>query len=313
MAEIRSVAIVGAGAMGCFFAARLGEAGVDVTVIDVDAPRLEAMARDGITLTDDFGERTVRIAAAKAEDLKGPVDLIILYTKGMHSAAACASVKHLAGPDTWAMSAQNGLGNAEILASVFPPDRVIVGATGLPADLQGPTQVSSHGNGQVWLNGFNRAADAGAAPVAAVLQKGRIDAVVDPKVQVSIWEKVAFNAALNALGAITLLPNGPLDVPAGREVAFGVMDEAVAVAHAKGIPVDKDHIKERIEYALAHHTAHKASMLQDRLAGRRTEIEQINGAIVREAQAAGLQAPINATLANLMRLIETHKTGAATA
>lgn len=311
MAELRRVAIVGAGAMGCFFAARLAEAGFDVTLIDVDAPRLEAIARDGVTLSDGFGERTVRMAAAKAQDVKGPVDLVILYTKGMHSAAAAASVKHLAGPDTWAMSAQNGLGNAEILAGVFLPDRVIVGATGLPADLKGPTQVSSHGEGEVWINGFNAAANAGAEAVAAVLRKGRIDAVVDPNIQVAIWEKVAFNAALNALGAITLLPNGPLDVPEGHEVAFGVMEETVAVAHAKGVPINKAHIEEKIRYALAHHQGHKASMLQDRLAGRRTEIEQINGAIVREAKAVGLQAPVNATLANLMRLIEAHKTGGA--
>ena len=306
MAELRSVAIVGAGAMGCFFAARLAEAGLDVTVVDVDGPRLEAMARDGITLSDDQGERTIKVGAAKAGDMKGPVDLIILYTKGMHSAAAVASVKHLAGPNTWAMTAQNGLGNAEIMASVFPPDRVIVGATGLPADLHGATHVSSHGAGQVWLNGYTPAADAGAEPVAAALRKGGIDAVVDPNVQVSIWEKVAFNAALNALGAITLLPNGAVDTPEGREIAFGVMDEVVAVAHAKKIPIDASHISEKINFALANHRAHKASMLQDRLAGRRTEIEQINGAIVREGKAANVPTPVNATLANLMRLIDAN-------
>jgi len=311
MDDLRSVAIVGAGAMGCFFAARLAESGARVTLIDVDAARLEALARDGVTISDDRGERIVKVGAAKAAEVAGPVDLVVLFTKSLHSAAAISSVAHLAAPGTWALTLQNGLGNAEVMTKVFASERILAGVTDVPADLQGPTRVASHGAGRIVLGGFVAAANAGAEPVAALLRKAGLTVAVDDNVAAAIWDKVAFNAALNALAAITLLPNGGLDCPAGRRVAASVVGEVVAVAAAKGIWLERGRIDARIDYALASHRTHKASMLQDRLAGRRTEIEQINGAIVREAEAVGLEAPVNATLTDLVRMIEA-QAGAST-
>src|ERR1700761_8760037 len=91
-----SVTIVGAGAMGCLFGARLAERGARVTLVDVDRDRLSTIARDGITLTDDNGSRTVAVSAGVATEVTTPVDLVILFTKGTHSAAAIGSIAHLA-------------------------------------------------------------------------------------------------------------------------------------------------------------------------------------------------------------------------
>jgi 2-dehydropantoate 2-reductase len=305
MTGLHRVVVVGAGAMGCLFAAKLTESGANVTLVDIDEARLAALVRDGVTVEDDAGARTVRVTAARAAEVKGPADLVILFTKSLHSASAIASVAHLVSPGTWALTLQNGLGNAEAMAGTFAPERVLAGVTNVPADLQGPARVASHGAGQCTLGGFVPAASAGAEPVAGLLREAGFETRVDRNILVTVWEKVAFNAALNALGAITLLPNGGLDCPAGRRLAASVADEAVTTALAKGIKVDREAITARIDFALAQHKSHKASMLQDRLAGRRTEIEQINGAIVREAEALGLRAPVNATLADMMRLIET--------
>src|SRR4051812_19046635 len=104
-----SVAIVGAGAMGCLFAARLAEQGSAVTLIDVDRERLAIIGRDGITLTDDKGTRTLKVSVAVAADAK-PVDVLILFTKGVHSKAAIDSVLHLAPSKPVAVTLQNGLG-----------------------------------------------------------------------------------------------------------------------------------------------------------------------------------------------------------
>jgi 2-dehydropantoate 2-reductase len=304
MAELRSVVIVGAGAMGCFFAARLAEAGIAVTLVDVDEARLVALARDGIAVSDDRGERVVKVAAMKADETHGPFDLLILFTKSLHSEAAVASVAHLASPSIWALTLQNGIGNAEIMAKTFGRDRVLAGVTNVPADLLGPAKVASHGAGQITLGGLEPPASDGAEKAAAVLRRAGLVASADANIEAAIWDKVAFNAALNALGAITLLPNGGLDNAAGRRVALGVVAEVVAIAAAKGIKLDQERIAGKIDFALKEHRTHKASMLQDRLAGRRSEIEQINGAVVREAEALGLTAPVNATLADLMRVIE---------
>ena len=301
---MRDIVIVGAGAMGCLFAARIAESGANVTLVDVDEPRLAALARDGIALDDDEGERVVPVGAGLAHEVAAPVDLVLLFTKSRDSAAAIHSVAHLAGPGVRALTLQNGLGNAEIIAGIFSPDRVLMGVTDFPADLQGPTRIVSHGPGHVALGGFTPAAQAAAAPVAALLDRAGLAARVDADIRVAIWEKVAFNAALNAMAAVTGLTVGGMDAPPGRRIAETVLGEVVAVAASVGIGLDRARIAGRIDFALRNHRGHKASMLQDLEAGRPTEIDAINGAVVRAAETAGIAVPVTAALADLVRLAE---------
>jgi 2-dehydropantoate 2-reductase len=299
-----SVVIVGAGAMGCLFAARLAEAGARVTLVDVDRPRLDAIGRDGITIEDDLGTRTVPVAAGTAAEVRDAPDLVLLFTKGLHSAAAVASVAHLTEPETYALTLQNGIGNADILAETFAPERVLLGVTALPSNLDGPTAISSHGAGYIALGPLRPDTLAGAEAAAQLLRRGQFDVRVDAEIEVAVWEKVAFNAALNPLGAITGLTNGEVDHPEGRRIALAVVAETVATAAARGIVIDEARIRQQVDHALANHRDHRASMLQDRLAGRQTEIGSINGAIVRAAERSGVATPVTAVLADLMRLID---------
>lgn len=304
MKKIERITIVGAGAMGCLFAARLAKMGRTVTLIDTDPARLAALSAQGVTLHDDAGSHNAPVQACLAADA-GETDLVMLFTKGMHSAAAIASVKHLAKPGVLALTLQNGLGNAERIAEHFDADAVLIGATDFPADLTGPTNVSSHGQGNIWLGAYAGAGQDALQSVAELFNEADLRAVVDPNVLVSIWEKVAFNAALNSLAAITGLRVGGMDMPAGRRIAAAVVSETVAVAHASGVMVDAAAISKKVDFALTHHRPHKASMLQDREAGRATEIESINGAVERAAQLVGLQTPVTSALADIIRLIET--------
>jgi 2-dehydropantoate 2-reductase len=298
------IVIVGAGAMGCFLAARLAAGGLDVTVVDVDQARLDVIGREGITLHDDSGTTTTRVRACLAADVAGPVDLVLLMTKGMFSAAAIRSVAHLAVHNPLVLTLQNGLGNVEAIAEVFHTDHILWGVTDFPADLEGPAQVASHGAGHIWLGGANDRAHALANSVTEALNRGALNAEIDPEVRVSVWEKVAFNAALNPLSTITGLPVGGLDCPEGRRIATAVAEETIATATALGVPIDPARVLTKIDFALANHRTHKPSMLQDRLAGRRTEIESINGAIVRMAEQAGVPAPTTRMLADLVRMGE---------
>ena len=301
---ILSVAVVGAGAMGCLFAARMAEAGAAVTVIDVDPGRLDAIRGQGIHLTDDSGERAVPVHAALARHFAGPVDLVLLFTKGMHSAAAIASVAHLRFCRPAALTLQNGIGNAELLAEVFGADRVLMGTALIPADLTGPRSVETHGFAGLQLGAFANAEHEAVERVGDLLERARFTVRRHPAVQVAVWEKLAFNAALNAIGAICEVPNAGIDNAAGRRIAAAVVDEAVAVAAAKGLPLDRDSILAQVDTALREHRAHKASMLQDREAGRASEIETINGAIGKEGRQAGVATPVCDTLADLVRIIE---------
>jgi 2-dehydropantoate 2-reductase len=306
--EIRHVTIVGAGAMGCLFAARILETGASVTLIDTDLPRLAAIERLGLELQDDAGNRTLRPLSVRAQDASGPVDLVILFTKGLHSVAAVRSVAHLADLGPVALTLQNGLGNAEILAETFGAERVLKGTAHVPADLQPPNRIISHGFAQTDLGGHVPAAHALAAPVARLLTRGGFGVEVRDDIEAAIWNKLAFNAALNAMAMISSSCNAAMNNAAGRRIAAEVVRETVAVAACAGQRLDASAIGETVLKALSEHPSHKASMLQDREAGRPTEIEFINGAIVRSGAQHGVATPVNATLADLVRLIEAAAT-----
>jgi len=302
---MQRILVIGAGAMGCLFAARIAESGADVMLIDVDEARLAAIARKGITLTDDNGTRVVPMRTGTAAQATGPFDLVLLFTKGMHSRAAVQSVAHLAvegGPSV--LTLQNGLGNPEFIAEVFPQDRILKGIAALPADLHDATHVSSHGAGHLELGSMTPAGASAAEAASTLLARAGFDARTNGTIDIAIWEKVAFNAALNAIGTVTLQPNAGVDNPPGRRIAAAMVREVVATAHALGIMVDQPRIDTAIDFALTHHGGHQASMLQDRLAGRASEIESINGAVIGHARALGIATPVTETMTDLVRLIE---------
>ncbi len=299
-----SVVIVGAGAMGCLFAARMAEQGATVTLVDVDRDRLSAIAGEGISLKDDAGTRTLRVGAALAADVAAPVDLVLLFTKGTHSAAAIASVAHLASPDTIALTLQNGIGNADLLAEAFGAERVLMGTAHVPADFTGKSGVVTHGFGFLELGGFTPEAQPYSQPVAELLERSGFKTKIAADANHAVWEKVAFNAALNAMAMICEVPNAGMDNEPGKRIAASVVDETLAVAAAKGIHLEREQILSTIASALKEHAHHKASMLQDREHGRMTEIGTINGAIAREGAELGVPTPVCETLTDLVRVIE---------
>ncbi len=298
------IAVVGAGAMGGYFAGRLAERGIPVTLIDVDEERVSAIASKGLRIEDDHGDRRVPIAASAARQLSEPFDLIIIFTKSMQTASAAESVRHLVSNSTWFLTLQNGLGNPEIIQSIYPGNRVVMGITDVPADLIDHAHVRSHGKGTVsnWtLDG--RPSDC-VERVRALIEGAGIPTKADPNIRVAIWEKVSFNAAMNPVTALINKPVGGLENPAGRALIRAIVDEAVATAHAAGVAVDRDRIFERIDNALAHHKDHEPSMLQDMRAGRQTEIEAINGAVVSIGEAHGVPVPVNRTIVDLIRIAQ---------
>jgi 2-dehydropantoate 2-reductase len=239
-----------------------------------------------------------------AAEVGEPVDLVLLFTKGTHSAAAIRSVAHLAAAKPIALTLQNGIGNADLLAKTFGADQVLLGTAHVPADLTGPASVVTHGFGTLDLGGFTPAAHHLAPTVAALLQSAGFNTHVANDINATVWSKVAFNAALNAVGMICQVANAGVDNESGRRLASKVVDETVQVAAACSIQIDRERIIATIDAALREHAFHKASMLQDRERGRPTEIEMINGAIAREGARLGVPTPVCDTLTDLVRMIE---------
>lgn len=298
------VHVIGAGAMGCLFAARIAESGADVVLIDVDRQRLDAIAQNGITLTDDNGERVVRVQTGVADAVTASADLVLLFTKGMHSRTAIRSVRHLVSESTFVLTLQNGLGNPEIVAEELSPDQVLKGMAAMPADLHDLTAVTSQGSGHVELGALTPAGTQAAHAAAALLTRSGFDAHYNADVDIAIWEKVAFNAALNVLAAVTGQANAGMNNAPGRRIADAILDEVIATAHASGVAVHESRIRDAVELALTAHGEHKASMLQDMIAGRASEIEGIDGAVCERAAALGVPTPVTSTMTDLVRLME---------
>jgi 2-dehydropantoate 2-reductase len=298
------VLILGAGAMGCLFAARFARAGAQVTLVDVDADRVALIDREGLVLTDGSGTSRIAVRAALAKDVPGPVDLVLLFTKSQHSASAARSLSHLANLAPTALTLQNGLGNAEALAAVFGAHRVLLGTAHVPARLAPPNEVISEGFAHVDFGGLTESAQTLTPPVAALFARSGFAPEVRADAMAAVWTKLAFNAALNPLALITRSANGEMNNEWGRRIAHAVVAETVAVAAAAGIPLDEAEIVATVDRALHEHANHKASMLQDLEAGRATEIEFINGAVGREGTRLGVPTPVTGTLSDLVRLME---------
>ncbi|MCG7602241.1 2-dehydropantoate 2-reductase [Halomonas sp. McH1-25] len=299
------IAIVGAGAMGGLFGVRLVLAGLNVVFIEAVNSTIQTIRKEGITLEASDINVNVKVPIGRALDFQGVFDLLMIFTKGVHTYSAINSVRHLVGPSTWVLSLQNGLGNAEIIANIINPGRVIVGMTDLPADLVKPGAVRSHGEGHVEIWTYNDTECPEVSVVANALRSSGIPCAVGPQAKISVWEKVAFNAALNAICAISHRDVGQVgNSKYGRELAIKVVNEAVSVAKSEGVDAREDRIVNAVQHAFDNQSQHNPSMLQDLKSGRITEIDFINGAIIERGSKNGIQTPINETLFSLVKLVE---------
>ena len=300
------IAVLGAGAMGSLFGGLLAESGQAVTLIDVNDAHVEAVRQHGLRLDTDAGERWLpSLRACRPEQAEGAPDLLLVFTKTLHTVAALEAVAGIIGPDTRVLTLQNGLGNVEKLQHHVPLDRILVGVTTWPADYAGPGYVRSHGAGMVRIMAADSRGDADARDVAQALDEAGLNCMVDPDAWKAIWEKVAFNAALNGICAVTGCSVDQIGaIPGGMDLAFDVVKEVLIVAKAEGVGADVDHCRHTLGQAVAHHIGHKPSMLQDMLAGRPTEIDAIHGAVVEKARQHRLAVPRTETLLHLVRLAE---------
>lgn len=276
-----------------------------MTLIDVNPVQIDAIRKYGLRIVNDRGDRRIDIPTVTPEAVEGTFDLLLVFTKTLHTRAALSGIARAIGPQSYLFSLQNGLENKETLLEFAAPERVLIGVTTYPADLKEPGHVESHGEGVARF----AAAAFGEPPVPALVaafEPSGLRLVYDPNVEAAIWEKVAFNAALNSVCAITRSTVGQVGADEGtRALVFSIVGEVCRTATASGIAVDHDHVKGMVEHALANHTHHKPSMLQDLLAGRVTEIETINGAVVRKALAARIETPVTSVVLNLVRHVQS--------
>lgn len=299
------IVVVGAGAMGCYFGGMLIKAGHQVTFVDVNPEQIATINQRGVILETDDGSYEMPANATLAKDVSQSADLVVLFTKTMHTIGAMESIRHILQDETVVLSLQNGLGNAERIGQFVNPDRIVVGTTLVPADLKGAGHVASHGPSSSHIMDSTLHNPAWLLDLSEIFNDATLTTSIDPEIMTVIWSKVAFNAALNAICATTGSSTGGLILsPAFKELARNVVHETVTVGQANGVSLDESYIWNNVEMAMREHPNHKPSMLQDIEAARATEIDAINGAIVAAAQSVGLNAPVNFTLTQLVKLTE---------
>jgi 2-dehydropantoate 2-reductase len=299
------IAILGAGAMGCLYGAAFHRAGARVTLVDVNQAHIDAINAHGLELETRAGTEFLPIPARRPDELSEPVDLLVVFTKTFHTDDALAGVKAAIGPETWLLSLQNGLGNDKRLAEHAAPEQVMVGASSLPSDLVGPGKVRSHGEGGSKLYPAFGGDPALAREVCDLLTEGGLPASLEPDIHIAIWSKAIFNATMNPLCALTRRTPGFLRThEESRAMIRAAVEEGAAVARANGVQVDGQAIHDLTEVSMTDHADHEASMLQDVKAGRRTEVDAINGALVEAAHEQAIAAPVLETLWRLVKLEE---------
>ena len=299
------VLILGSGAMGCLYGAAFHRAGCAVTLVDVNREHVEAINASGLELERRSGTELLPIPARLPEQIEGVADLVVVFTKTFQTEAALEGIARAIGPETRLLSLQNGLGNDARLANHAAEDRVLVGASSLPSDLVGPGKVRSHGEGGTKLYpAFGSDAEF-AGRIADLLNKGDLAASLDPQIHAAIWSKAIFNAAMNPLCALTRRTPGFLGAHEESKAMIRiVVEEGAATAIASGVPVEAQPIHDLTVVSVTDHADHEASMLQDVKAGRRTEVDAINGAIVKAAREVGVAVPVTETLWRMVKLEE---------
>ena len=294
-------AILGAGALGSVVGGLMARDGVDVVLWDINDAHLDAINNNGLRLDLPHGSETVQIPACRP-DQGGGADAIILLTKTLHTSVALGGVTDLIAAGTPVLSLQNGLGNARRVADKVPEDQVFYGCTMMPGRFIAPGHVASQGDGKAV---FRALTDAGASTGSAIACNTPGFSLIHDQAEADtlIWQKAAFNCAMNAIcalagGRVEYLSNSQTGIKLARDVA----EEAINVAKAKGIAADLDAVFAQMDRALANHQAHKPSMLQDMEAGCATEIDALCGEVAYQGKAVGLSTPINHALEALIRL-----------
>jgi 2-dehydropantoate 2-reductase len=295
------IAVVGAGAMGSIFGARFAQAGHDTVLVDVAAPLVERINDAGVTVVRGDEETVTRVPATSDTASVGPVDLVVVCVKCYHTESAAELARPLVGPDTVVASLQNGWGNGDVLAAAFPPEQVVVGVTYNSGTVLDVGRVAHPGVGPTTMGPFADGATAGAELLARALADGGLEAAVAVPVRPEIWKKLILNAATLPTAALTGMNAGALTAHAEmRALVTDTAREAVAVARALGYEIDEEERVAYIHGLLERAGPTKASMLQDFEAGRRTEIDVINGAVVRAADEHGVPVPLNRAFCRLV-------------
>ena len=292
------VAVMGAGAVGCYYGGMLARAGHEVVLIARPA-HVQAISRDGLHMETTTFDEHVRLSATSDPSAVQGAQLVLFCVKSLDTESAGAlMLPHLA-PDALVLCLQNGVDNADRLRTVLPQHAVAAAVVYVATEMAGPGHVKHHGRGELVIE----PADASQAIAQALIAAG-VPTEISSNVRGALWTKLIINCAYNAVSAIAQLPYGKTVVGEGiRDVMRDVVAECQAVAKADGVQVAGD-VDAAIRKIFETMPNQLSSTGHDLSRGKRTEIDYLNGLIVRRGEALGIATPANRVLWALVKLLE---------
>jgi 2-dehydropantoate 2-reductase len=294
------VAVIGAGAVGCYYGGLLLKAGHDVTFIGRQA-HVDAINANGLLLDTSTFKGHLAAKAATDADALAPPDLVLVCVKSADTEQAGRSLAGRLRPETSVLSLQNGVDNAPRLAAVTG-HAVIPVVVYVGSEMAGPGHVRHHGGGDLAIG-----ASAASEALAQTLQAAGIRTTISDDIDVTLWSKLIINCAFNALSAVAGISYGPmLEVEGTRDVVTRAVQEAASVARACGVAIADDIIEQILKIPAAMPNQ-KSSTAQDLARGKRSEIDFLNGYVVRKGAEFGISTPTNHALQVMVKLAERGK------
>ena len=294
-----SVAVLGAGAVGCFYGGMLARAGHRVTLIG-RPQHVQAVQASGLRMQTLTFDEAVPLAASTEASAVAGADLVLFAVKSPDTESAGAQIRPHLAPGALVLCLQNGVDNAERLRAVLPGVSVAAAVVYVATEMAGPGHLRHHGRGELVIEPAPRSADVARALIAA-----GVPTEVSDNVRGALWAKLILNCAYNALSAVGRIPYGELvQRPGVLEVMRDAVAECRAVAAADGVtlPGDVDAAVRRIAETMP---SQYSSTAQDLMRGKPSEIDFLNGFVVRRGEALGVPTPANRALWAVVKLVES--------
>lgn len=297
--------VIGAGGVGGWFGAQLARAGVDVTIAARGAHG-RALAEQGLALhTDSAGEvervRFAHVVSATAE-LQERFELVLIAVKWPELEAACDPLPNLLRYDGVVVPLLNGLTSEDVVARYVGAQRTVAGVAYMSGGLLEPGSIYVHGNARLSLAPYRPGQDGEVERIAALFSHAGVPVQQSPDYRAMLWQKMVWNAPFNGICALTQ-KNAGACAEQLTELVKRAMLEVIAVARAEGVALPDQLADVMLRVTREESPLTEPSMLQDVKKGRPTEVEVLQGEVVRRAAALGIDVPVLATVADLIRCL----------
>lgn len=288
------IAFLGAGALGCAIGSALTEGGHETWLVDRSEQHVKAMSSDGLQVDDERGTRRVKVRATMDPAEVGTVDVVIVLVKSFHTDSAMRGALDLVGLETVVLSLQNGLGHEDVLSEIVGRERVLAGKTYVGGVLRAPGHIQSGVTGKRTIIGeLDGRMTSRVTAIADAFNSAGLTTTVSDNIIGTMWDKLLINVATGAITGITGLTYGQLyDEPVLKATSLAAIEEAMATARAAGVALSIPTAEDAWKMAAdGLSPAFKTSMLQSIEKSSVTEIDFINGAVVRWGQRLGVPTP----------------------